>query len=309
MSLPHCIAITGANGHLGLKLLNALSDQPVKALVRSASAASTVTAYVADNQLQNVTIEVVDYQDTRQMQNALEGTDYLVHLVGIIKESASNTFDDAHIHANQVLCHAVAGSSIRHLCHLSLLGADENSRNTCLQSRGTAERLLLNSGVATLILRIPMVLGGDDYASYALRKRAHASLSFSFRAASLEQPIAARDVLAAVLNDIARAQQGASVGNQLLELAGPQSLPRAELFERAAATQGNSTRVISLPLWCGMGLAWLLEKLSSTPPVTRAMLGVLDHDDNIEAQVTATTLGVTLTSLDATLKECLAESQ
>ena len=308
MSQSYCIAITGANGHLGLKLLTALSNQPVKALVRSAGASGTVSAHVADNQLRNVTIEVVDYHDSQQMQKALEGTDYLIHLVGIIKESASNTFTAAHIHANQVLCDAIAGSSLRHLCYLSLLGADENSHNPCLQSRGTAERLLLNSAAATLILRIPMVLGCDDYASYALRKRASARVSLTFRAASLEQPIAAKDVLAAVLNDIERAQQGASVGNQLLELAGPQSLSRAELFKRAAAAKGNSTRVISLPLWFGMGLAGLLEKLSSTPPVTRAMLGVLDHDDNIDSQMTATKLGISLTSLDATLRECLAES-
>jgi uncharacterized protein YbjT (DUF2867 family) len=309
MSQPLTIAIIGANGHLGLKLISALQQQPVKALVRSAGAARTVAAHIAEHQLENVTIEVVDYHDTQQMEQALGGAGYLVHLVGIIKESAANTFANAHIQANQVLCAALAASDLQRLCHLSILGADDDSHNACLRSRAAAERILLDSGVATLILRIPMVLGGDDYASHALRKRAHASLNFSFRAGSLEQPIAASDVLAAILKDIDRTQQGAAIAAQLLELAGPQSLSRAQLYQRAAAAVGKRTHVISLPLWCGMGLAWLLEKLSARPPVTRAMLGVLDHDDNIDPQPAATELGISLTSLDATLRECLAQPQ
>lgn len=309
MTQPYCIAIIGANGHLGLKLISALEKHPVKALVRSPGAARKVSAHIAANQLHHVTLDVVDYHDTTQMQQALKGADYLIHLVGIIKETAANTFANAHIHANEVLCEAITGSNVRRLCHLSILGAHDNSANACLRSRAAAERLLLNSGVATLILRIPMVLGGDDYASYALRKRAKVSLSFSFRASSMEQPIAARDVLAAVLKDIDTAQQGAAVASQMLELAGPQSLSRAQLFHRAAAAVGNRTRVVSLPLWCGMGLAWLLEKLSAQPPVTRAMLGVLDHDDDIDPQPAAAKLGISLTSLDATLREALAESQ
>jgi len=46
-----------------------------------------------------------------------------------------------------------------------------------------------------------------------------------------------------------------------------------------------------------------LERVSDNPPMTGAMLGVLDHDDNIGVDACAQKLGITLTSLDETLKK------
>jgi hypothetical protein len=71
------------------------------------------------------------------------------------------------------------------------------------------------------------------------------------------------------------------------------------LYERA----GFHGLLISLPMWLGMIVAGLLERVSDSPPMTRAMLGVLDHDDNIGADACAQKLGITLTSLDETLKK------
>jgi hypothetical protein len=68
---------------------------------------------------------------------------------------------------------------------------------------------------------------------------------------------------------------------------------------------GRRTRVLSLPLAWGLGLASLMEKVSANPPLTRAMLGVLDHDDRIDTQQAVEALGLTLTSLDETLRRCL----
>ncbi|MCZ6853955.1 MAG: hypothetical protein O7G86_08545, partial [Gammaproteobacteria bacterium] len=88
-------------------------------------------------------------------------------------------------------------------------------------------------------------------------------------------------------------------------LAGPESLSRRELTERGAAVVGRRTRVISLPVGLGYTMAYLMEQMLENPPLTRAMLGVLDHDDDIDPLVAANELGVTLTSLDETLRRCL----
>jgi hypothetical protein len=53
-------------------------------------------------------------------------------------------------------------------------------------------------------------------------------------------------------------------------------------------------------------VAGLLELLLSAPPVTRAMLGVLDHDDAVDTAEAAKHLGVRLTSLDVMLAAVLA---
>ena len=62
--------------------------------------------------------------------------------------------------------------------------------------------LLLNGAVPALILRVAMVLGEDDYASGALRRRAHSRWNVLLRSSSLEQPIYAGDMIAAILADL-----------------------------------------------------------------------------------------------------------
>jgi uncharacterized protein YbjT (DUF2867 family) len=148
-----------------------------------------------------------------------------------------------------------------------------------------------------------MVLGEDDFAARALAARARRNCSLVLRGSSLEQPIYAGDVVAAMLGALAADEPA-----RTYDLAGPESLSRTSLIHRAARVLGRRTRVLSLPLAWGLWLALLMEKVSANPPLTRAMLGVLDHDDRIDTQQAVDALGLTLTSLDETLRRCLGGS-
>ena len=91
-----------------------------------------------------------------------------------------------------------------------------------------------------------------------------------------------------------------------LNLAGPESLTRAQLYSRAAQALGTSTKARSIPIFLGYAMAWLLELFMDDPPVTRAMLGVLDHDDDIQVDKALRLLEMeTLTPLDVMLGKAL----
>ena len=69
---------------------------------------------------------------------------------------------------------------------------------------------------------------------------------------------------------------------------------------------GKRTKVVGLPIALGLMVAGLLEKLFPNPPVTRSMLEVLDHDDNMDTSHTEELLKITpLVSLDAMLEKIL----
>ena len=282
------IVSTGANGHIGQRLIKKMAtDYDVRALVRTDKAAQMLGNSAADE------VRIVDYMSELAMTRALEGCIGVVHLVGIIRENHNSTYVNAHENATRALCRAAEVTGIRKVVYLSILGASVNSTNVCLSSKARAERVLMESVVSSSILRVPMVLGTNDHASRALVKRASSSIAFAFRASSLEQPIDVDDVIAAVIACMESSIAG------VLCLAGPASLSRRMLYERA----GFHGLLISLPIWLGMIVAGLLERVSDSPPMTRAMLGVLDHDDNIGADACAQKLGITLTSLDETLKK------
>ncbi len=303
------ILITGANGNLGRRLIDSLEDgSRIRAAVRSERAARTITTPGDE-------VRIVDYLDLEAMAGAARGCSHIVHLVGIIKESRGSTFAAAHQGTSAVIAEIAARAGVSKVIWRSILGATLECENPCLASKARAETLLLNGAVPALVLRIPMVLGEGDYASQALYRRAQRRWSLQLRASSLEQPIYAGDVIEAIrcgLDDdlvdergIVGAEKGQSV---VLDLAGPQSLNRRALTKLAATVLGNRTRVVSLPLWIGMLGAWLLEKMSADPPVSRAMLDVLDHDDEIDPRAALDHLGISLTPLEQALQRCLVDS-
>ncbi len=298
--------ITGANGNLGKRLIEVLLEDPateVKAVVRSERAAATIRDISLDAAAASrLSIQIVDYHDVEALRGAAAGCDRAVHLVGILKETRSATYTDAHEASCEALTRALDGSTVAHLTYMSIVGSTPGEDNACLASKGRAEAICRAGATPCCVLRVPMVLGEGDYASFALGKRARSARSFTFRADSLEQPIYAGDVVRAIK------AAGTSCLNTSLDLGGPEVLTRRALTLRAAHVLGMpEPLVISLPISVGMSIAWVMATLLANPPVTPAMLGVLDHDDEIDPQAALDALGIdSLTGLDEMLKAVLA---
>jgi len=303
---PQTWLITGANGHLGQRLIGELlrtPDHHVTAVVRSERARAALQALPTTPQQQaQLQIRVLSYTDTEALRAAAAGCDRCVHLVGILKEGKGSSYHEAHEASTAALLAALAGSAVAHLTYLSIVGSSTDAHNACLASKGRAEALCEAAAIPACILRVPMVLGEGDYASRALAHRAAQAVSLSFRADSLEQPIYAGDVVAAIR---AAAQHEVAA---TLDLGGPEVLTRRALTQRAARQLGRSTRLLSLPLGVGMLLADLLTRSMAYPPFTRPMLEVLDHDDEVDPAAALHALQLpALTPLDTLLAAVLSD--
>lgn len=293
------VLVTGANGSLGKALVAHLASAgtKVRALVRSERAAATLRALPAPPE-----IAIVEWSDADGLARAAAGCDAAVHLVGVLKETPTQRYADAHEGTARALADAAKASGLRRIVYLSIVGAALDSKNACLASKARAEAILSEPPLATTVLRFPMVLGGDDPASASLRANARKPRVFVVRGGvSLEQPIDVRDVVAAIGSALARPE----LAGRILDVAGPESLPRRELIRRAAKLAGNEPRFVPVPFALVRGLATILERVTAAPPVTTAMLDVLEHDDRVDAQAAARALGIPLTPLDETLARVL----
>ena len=296
------VLVTGANGSLGRALVEHLlaAGVAVRALVRSERAAATLRALVPSPEL-----AIVEWTDAAGLARACETCGAAVHLVGVLEETPSQRYAEAHEGSALALATAALAGPLRRIVYPSIIGASTTSRNACLASKARAKAILLTAPLATTILRFPMVLGGDDPASRALRARARGRIVPMVRGgASLEQPIDARDVVAAIAAAIATP----GLAGRVLDVAGPESLPRRELVRRAAALAGRAPRFVAIPFALVRGVASLLERISANPPVTTAMLEVLEHDDRVDPKLASDALGITLTPLDETLRRVLGDS-
>jgi uncharacterized protein YbjT (DUF2867 family) len=288
-ALPIRVLVTGANGNLGRLAIRRWTRRgipAVRALVRSERAAALVRAL----------------PEPPEVAGAAEGCQAIVHLVGILKETSTSTYAAAHEGSARALVDAASRKGIRRILYLSILGASPDARNACLASKGRAEAILSAPPFATTVLRVPMVLGGDDPATRALRARARSRWVPLVRGgASLEQPIDAWDVVAAITAALERPP----LAGEALDLGGPESIPQRELVRRAAALLGNRPRIVPVPLLLARLLAGAASRFSADPPLTPAMLGVLEQDDRVDPAPACAKLGIGLTPLDETLRRCL----
>ncbi len=305
MSPPGEWLVTGANGMLGRLLIRRLATgegpRPgVRAAVRSERAAETLRSLKLPEPPR---IELVDYADAGSLARAAEGCRVAVHLVGILKENARSRYTEAHETTCSALARAARKVGLERIVYVSIVGATPGSRNPCLASKGRAEVILHQGSVAAAVLRFPMVLGPDDPATRALRARAAPPLVPLVRGgASLEQPLDALDAVEAVV----RAADSPAAARQSLDLGGPECLPRRELIHRAAAILGRRPpRIVPVPFWLARSAATLAAAVLADPPITPAMLGVLEQDDCVDNARALGALGLELTPLDTTLRRVL----
>ncbi len=299
------VLITGANGNLGKKLILSLKEYDVCALVRSDRAENEVKNLIKEHSIKNIEIVKCNYLDVSTIKHAISSCRYIVHLVGIIRENKKNNFDLVHKQTTKVLIQALKDSEVEKVCYISVLGSEENSMNSCFSSRGSAEKLFLKSDISSLIIQVPMVLGEDDYTSKVLRKNALSRINFTFRKVSLEQPIYAGDIIEAIKIDVNKCLNKEPSPNGIKVLAGPTSLTREQLVKKTAELLKVKVKVFSLPLFLGNALATILEMLFSNPPISRAMLGVLDHNDDIDPLPSCKELGIELTALNKMLQRTI----
>ena len=167
--------VTGANGHLGRSPSTTREPRTRRArcagAVRNSVAAATITQAGSSDSIE---CRVVDYSDVDGIARACEGATHLVHLVGILKQTALTRYTDAHETSVTALTRAAEKIGLRRVVYLSILGARPGARNACLASKGRAEEILLTRGSGATVMRLPMVLGAGDHATAALRARATA---------------------------------------------------------------------------------------------------------------------------------------
>ena len=246
-------------------------------------------------------MRVVDYDDRNGLAKALTGSSCVVHLAGILLESPSSSYQTANVAATQAVTDACTAVGVAHVVLVSALGADPRSTNPYLRSKGQAERVVADSGLAATIIRTPILLGpgmaGARAVVHAASRRSVALLGGGRHSV---RPLDVDDLSRAIL----RCCDAAPVDRvAMYELVGPEPMMYRDMIAKAAALMGHEVSVRSIPIWLaklGAGVAAWKRRGGMTP----AVIDVITASEVVRANADAA-LGVTLTPLSATLKKLL----
>lgn len=294
------VAVTGATGFVGSRLVRVLlrTEMSVRAVVRATRAVAP---------LRDLGCEVAlgDVQDARSLEQAFAGCDAVVHLVAVLRERGSVTYDAVNRAGTANVVAAAKRQGADRIVHFSALGAGPHATRY-LRSKWAGEEEVRTGGVQYVIFRPSFLigLGGGAAAQFAdiVRlgpwyplRRVVRSGAFLTRLGDLVpivpilgsgqsrfMPVHLDDVLDAVKQALSRDD----VLGETYEVGGPDIVTYEHMMATVAEVLGLRRWAVHVPL----AAAWAMVRLFAVlpdPPITADEFEALLRDnvcDNTRVQ-------------------------
>lgn len=218
-----------------------------------------------------------DINDSESLENALQGVDTVIHLIGIIVEPKGESFETIHTQGTRNLVEACKKTGVRRFIYISALGARENARSRYHRTKWEAEQEVISSGMEYVILRPSIMIGerGDfiRLLSNVVRK---APIVPIIDGDTKVQPIYVENTVDCLVRSISDPE----TTNRIFEIAGPEETTYRELFHTMIDVLESKKLTVEIPLWLMDPAAYILERIMDKPPITTQQLIML-HEDNI----------------------------
>jgi NADH dehydrogenase len=201
--------------------------------------------------LDTVELRLANVHEPRILSQLFADCDAVINLVGILNPRGHASFEAVHTALAAKVMAAARTAGVRHVLHMSALGADERAPSRYLRSKGAAEkevRALPNPDLphpAFTIFRPSVIFGpGDSLTNrFAGLLRLTAGWLPLARARARFAPICVFDVADALVRALG---ERASAG-QTYELCGPQVMTLEEIVRLTARVARLPCRIVPLP--------------------------------------------------------------
>jgi uncharacterized protein YbjT (DUF2867 family) len=269
------ILVTGGSGFVGGHVVHELRgrDLPVRCLVRDARKAQQLTAWGCE-------LVEGDITDSAGVRRAVSDVDTVVHLVAI-RQGKEEQFRRVMVDGTRDLLAAAKEAGVRRFVHMSALGTSEESKDLVpyYGAKWETEQMVGSSGIPYVIFRPSFVFGSDGGILPTFVKLAKLTPVTPIIGSGRQriQPIWADDVAAY----FAEAVERDDVTGRLFELGGPDVVSWNDFWERLKRVRGMRRPSVHVPVGLMKVNALLTERLPGDIPLTRDLLKMLEHGDNV----------------------------
>jgi NADH dehydrogenase len=293
------ILVTGATGFVGPKIVHALreQDRPVRCLVRTPSAGPA-------GSLASWGCELVqgDMTDAGSLRRAVERCETVVHLVAI-RQGREEQFRRVMEQGTRDLVAAAKEAGVRRFVLMSALGTSEETKDLVpyYHAKWESEQAVARSGLDHVIFRPSFIFGRDGGILVTFRRLARVAPVTPVIGSGEQrlQPIWVDDVAAY----FAAAIDKPEAGGRIFELGGPDAISWNEFWARLKRALGLRRPSVHVPVGLMRVNALLTERLPGNIPLTRDLLTMLEHGDNVVSNDDAVrTFGLPLLTLDEQLR-------
>jgi uncharacterized protein YbjT (DUF2867 family) len=267
----YVILVTGATGFIGPRVVHALRERerPVRALVRRPDdrAAATLAAWGAE-------LVRGDMTDRESVRRAVEGCEIVLHLVAI-RQGREEQFRRVMEEGTRSLVAAAKDVGVRRFVLMSALGTSEETKDLVpyYHAKWEEEQTLRRSGIEHVIF----ARDGGILPTFRRLARLAPVTPIIGSGRQRIQPIWIEDVAAYFAQGIDRAE----AANRTFELGGPDVVSWNEFWEQLKRTLGLRRPSLHVPTGLMRMNALVTERLPGNIPLTRDLLTMLEHGDNV----------------------------
>ncbi len=243
-------------------------------------------------------------RDETSVAALVAGAEVVINCVGILYETGSQTFQALHAEAPGRIGRAAAAAGVRHVVHVSAIGADAASPSVYARTKAEGEAALRAAFPAAVVLRPSIVFGPEDnfFNQFAALARVLPALPMFGGGTTRFQPVYVGDVADAAMACLDRAE----TAGKTFELGGPKVYTFREILEFILRTTGRKRFLVSIPYSVGAVQARLFELLPK-PLLTRDQLLLLQRDNVVSpGALTLADLGITPKAVEAIVPTYLA---
>jgi NADH dehydrogenase len=240
--------------------------------------------------------------DAESLRRAVEGAEVVVHLVAI-RQGAAEEFERVMETGTRDLIGAAREAGVRRFVLMSALGTSEETKDLVpyYHAKWEQEQALQGSGLEHVIFRPSFVFARDGGILPTFRKLARLTPVTPIIGSGKQriQPIWIDDVAAY----FAAAVDRADAANRVFELGGPDTVSWNEFWQRLKKALGQRRPSLHVPVSLMRINALLTERLPGNIPLTRDLLTMLEHGDNVVSNEDAVrTFQLPLVPLDEQLR-------
>ena len=219
-----------------------------------------------------------DIATGRRLQEAVEGADCVINLVGILYEKGGGTFEAVHVRGTEHVLEACRRAGIRRYLHMSALGASADSPSLYARTKAAAEERVRRSGLEWTIFRPSLIFGeGDAFFNRFKRMSALLPVLPLIAGDTRFQPVWVEDVARAFV----RAVGDRHARGWTFELGGPKAYSFRELLDAMLQVLGRRRLLLPVPPPLARLLAAAMRFLPR-PPLTPDQLLLLQRDNVVE---------------------------
>ena len=289
------VLVTGGTGFVGPHVVRAIAatGNDLKLLVRDSTRSRELPGQPVVGEMTN----------TVTLQHAVEGVDAVVHLVAI-RQGPGERFKRVMEQGTRDLVAAANEAGAKRFILMSALGTSEDTKDLVPYYHGKweMEEAVKGSGLEHVIFRPSFVFGHEGGILPTFRKLAKVTPVTPIIGSGEQkiQPIWVDDVAAY----FAAALEKQDAANKTFELGGPDAISWNEFWQRLRTSLGIRRRPsIHVPVGLMRVNALVTERLPGNIPLTRDLLKMLEHGDNVVSNDDAVqTFQLPLVPLDEQLR-------